>query len=188
VEERFIKPLQLVRTEPSTRRQFTNLAVGYVTVDSWIPLRLKQTTTRGGLGGGGRGADAQPVLIFNPGFEWTGGGYLTNAQDLAIWASALYRGKAMPGPYLDELLAPYPDVPKSPYGAAGLGVGIQHTKFGPAYGHGGTMPGYASAMNYFPDLKLSIAVQANAGDFDRLGVLLDLIEALQNARCASVPQ
>lgn len=199
VQERFVSPLHLIRTEPSTRRQFANLAIGYVTVDSWIPLHLRQTTLLDKDGGGGtthedaraggsRRADVQRVLIFNPAFEWTGGGYLTNAQDLAMWASALYRGKAMSGEYLDELLAPYPDVPKSPYGAAGLGVGIQPTKFGPAYGHGGTMPGYASAMNYFPDLKLSIAVQANAGDFDRLGVLLDLIDALLNARCASVSQ
>ena len=58
----------------------------------------------------------------------------------------------------------------------------------PAYGHGGTMPGYTSAMSYFPDLKLSIAVQANGGDFDRLSVPLDLIDALQSARCASVPE
>lgn len=48
------------------------------------------------------------ALVFNPVTEWTGGGLVTNPQDLARWAKALYEGKALAGIYRDDLLDAVP--------------------------------------------------------------------------------
>lgn len=169
VQDRFIGPLGLTRTEPSVRRRLARLVNGYVTVDSWIPLTGPCTLRNG-------------ALLFSPASEWTGGGYVTNPQDLAAWASALYGGKAMAGSYLETLATPAPGAPRDLGMTMGAGVGIQPTPFGPAWGHGGTIPGYTTAMNYFPDLGLAIAIQTNAGAFQRLASQLALIDALGFAR------
>lgn len=47
---------------------------------------------------------ADGVMVWHPGFEWTGGGLVSNARDLAVWGAALFGGQAMPGDYLDDLL------------------------------------------------------------------------------------
>ena len=49
--------------------------------------------------------------------------------------------------------------PESKYG---LGVIIRPSPLGITYGHSGFMPGYQTELVYFPDRKLSIAVQVNS--------------------------
>lgn len=43
----------------------------------------------------------------------------------------------------------------------GLGVSITQTQFGLAYGHEGWYPGYRTIMRYFPEHKISVAMQVN---------------------------
>ncbi len=39
---------------------------------------------------------------------------------------------------------------------------IPPSSAGPTYGHSGFMPGYQTELLYFPDMKVSIAVQVNS--------------------------
>jgi D-alanyl-D-alanine carboxypeptidase len=111
---------------------------------------------------------AEGTLAWHPGLEWTGGGLVSTSQDLARWGSVLFGGKAMPGPYLNELLNSVPVNPETPDIRYGAGVGIYRTgPFGPAYGHGGWIPGYVSSLRYYPDFGIAIAFQINT-DIDVL--------------------
>jgi D-alanyl-D-alanine carboxypeptidase len=49
--------------------------------------------------------------------------------------------------------------PDSKYG---LGVIIRPSAAGLTYGHSGFMPGYQTELLYFPEMKVSIAVQVNS--------------------------
>ncbi|MBV8601780.1 MAG: beta-lactamase family protein [Candidatus Eremiobacteraeota bacterium] len=154
LQRRFLGPLELNRTRPSNERRIPGLASGYL------------------LEGGpfGRGPDwpekvvVDGSLIFNPASEWTGGGLATNPRDLVRWSLALYRGKALAEPYLDELLTVNADVEsarKRVGGAYALGAIVRETEFGAAYGHTGGMPGYTGSMAYFPAHDLALALQVN---------------------------
>lgn len=179
VEKRFLKPLNLDRTEPSNRRELEGLAAGYTAADNPLGVPRKSTTQPG-------------VMAWNPAVEWTGGGFISTPLDLATWAKALYEGRALTGTYLGELLKGVPVVGfpitlitgELWYGA---GVGI-HAKspFGRKYGHGGGIPGYTSSMRYYPEHRFAVSFQVNTDvnpdDFaeameDRLaGVVADALK------------
>src|SRR5262245_1632375 len=92
--KRFLGPLQLKLTEPADHRHIPNLAAGYLSAKN--PFGLPEKITANGK------------LRYNPATEWTGGGLVSNPQDLVRWAKALYEGRALRKPYLDELLATDP--------------------------------------------------------------------------------
>jgi D-alanyl-D-alanine carboxypeptidase len=146
---RFLEPLGLNRTTPSDRRFLPGLASGYMAADNLFGFPSKTTSPDG-------------AMLWNPVFEWTGGGLATNSLDLARWGAALFGGKAMPGAYLNELLNAVPisrDTADIRYGA---GVAIYLTSpFGPMYGHGGWIPGYSSSLRHYPDHGVTIAFQIN---------------------------
>jgi D-alanyl-D-alanine carboxypeptidase len=105
---------------------------------------------------------AEGVMAWHPGFEWTGGGLVSNSRDLAHWGSVLFTGNAMQGRYLDELLNAVPISPDMPDIQYGLGVGVYRTgPFGPVYGHGGWIPGYSSSLRYYPEHGIAVAFQIN---------------------------
>ena len=105
---------------------------------------------------------ADGAIVWHPGFEWTGGGQVSNSLDLARWGSALFRGDAMPGSYLDEILNSIPINPDTDDIQYGAGVAVYRTgPFGPVYGHGGWIPGYSSSLRYYPDYGITIAFQIN---------------------------
>ena len=83
------------------------------------------------------------------------------ALDLARWGKVLYEGKAfdrsLMTPFLDGVPAKLG--PESKYG---LGVIIRPSPAGLTYGHSGFMPGYQTELLYFPEMKVSIAVQVNS--------------------------
>ena len=165
-ERRILAPLDLRYTEPQTGRRFDGLASGYLVRDNRFDLPEKV-------------AD-QGVMAFNPLTEWTGGGYVSNPQDLVRWARTLYEGRAMHAPYLEDLLG-------SGYRGAdaetvyGLGVYQIETDHGTALGHGGWFPGWRSSMYYLPDLHVGVAFQLNQDEPDHrprlLGELLALVAA-----------
>lgn len=153
-QQRFLAPLRLDLTTPSDRRELENLAAGYAAADNPLGLPAKTTVAPG-------------VMAWNPAIEWTGGGFVSNPRDLAAWAKALYEGRAMPGPYRDEL---FRSVPVTGFllslitGPIRYGAGVaiyEKTALGPMYGHGGGIPGYSSSMRYYPEHRFAVAFQVN---------------------------
>lgn len=122
VRQRFLEPLELHLTTPSDRRQIPGLVPGYVTGGDALGLPPK--TVEDG------------VMVFSPASEWTGGGLASNPADLVRWARALYEGRALSAPSLDELLTsvPWGDAEGVRYG---LGVIISETPSGCATGTAG---------------------------------------------------
>lgn len=146
VRKRFLDPLKLTLTEPSDHRDLPNIAAGYVSSSN--PFGLPEKITVDGK------------LRYNPASEWTGGGLVSNPQDLVRWAKALYECRALEKPYLDELLATDPkDEGKSHQ--YGLGVYITQSDLGTSYGHGGWLVGYLSHVDYYPAERVAAAVQTN---------------------------
>jgi D-alanyl-D-alanine carboxypeptidase len=96
----------------------------------------------------------------NPQFEWTGGGLAVTALDLAKWGKLLYEGKAF-DPSMLPVMLEGPQAKLGPESRYGLGVIIRPSPLGTTYGHSGFMPGYMTELVYFPDLKVSVAVQVN---------------------------
>jgi D-alanyl-D-alanine carboxypeptidase len=91
--------------------------------------------------------------------EYAGGGLISSSRDLARWAKALYEGRVLSAPRLQEMLAVLPSEGRAKYG---LGVEISSSGAGPVYGHDGSMFGYLTNMIYFPDFKVAAAFQINA--------------------------
>jgi len=148
LRRRILDPLGLTMTTPSDHKKLPGLEPGYIPADN--PYGLPPKTL-----------DENNEMIMHPGSEWTGGGLISNAQDLAHYARELYSGRALPGDYLDELLAPQPREPGKPLPAYGLGQGIRNSPFGVGYGHTGWIPGYTSIMAYYPKYDVSLAAQFN---------------------------
>ncbi len=136
----------LPRTEEQLGRSFTDLAPGHLGEDNAFALPAK--TAEDGL------------TAFNPRTEWTGGGYVSNSRDLARWAKILYEGRALDGPYLEEMLGSgyRGEDAEATYG---LGVYCADTPHGELVGHGGWFPGWRSTMYYHRDSGIAVAVQFN---------------------------
>jgi len=145
-EKRLLKPLKLTRTIPSTARTLPGVIPGYASTS-----RIFGFEGRSIIDG---------KFVFNPQFEYTGGGYASTAEDLARWAKDLYECKV----FNKEMLAQMVDAVPAKTGRGdkyGLGVQVRESNFGISYGHGGWFPGYLSEMEYFPDYKIAIALQVN---------------------------
>lgn len=149
IAERFLEPLHLTLTSPSDRPELPGLASGYMSETNSFGLPPKTTSSPG-------------VMAWNPGIEGAGGGFVSNAKDLVVWAKALYEGRAMKGDYLEDLLKSVPvseDDSTTRYGAAA--AVHEGGPFGPTYGHAGWIPGYCSSLRYYPDYGVGIAFQIN---------------------------
>lgn len=168
IRRRFLEPLQLKLTEPADRRDIAGLATGYLSPQN--PFGLPEKITSGGK------------LVYNPASEWTGGGLVSNPQDLVRWAKALFEGKALDKPYLDELLATDPK-DRDKASKYGLGVYITDSELGTSYGHGGWSVGYLTHVAYYPAQRVAVAVQVNTDiRDDLLGDVQALIkDVLQSA-------
>ena len=157
VQERLLKPLGLTATTPSSGRDIENLACG-VTSKDVPPFFLPGEVMKDGR------------YIFRPDWEWTGGGLVTNALDLARWAAALYGGKVLKKESLKKMLTLVETGPRTGF-RYGLGVMAYETDLGRIYGHGGIFPGFATQMEYLPRLGAALALQINAdstsGKLDR---------------------
>jgi D-alanyl-D-alanine carboxypeptidase len=167
VTERFLEPLGLSLTSPSDRLDLPGLAAGYMAAENPLGLPAKTTTDDG-------------RMAWNPAVEWTGGGLVSNALDLAKWGKALFEGRAMEGPYLDDLLRETPISPETHDVSYGLGISIYKTgPLGTRYGHSGWIPGYSSSLRYYPELRVAIAFQINTdiGIVDHSTALYDEMSA-----------
>lgn len=146
-QKRLVKKFDLHNTIPQDSRRIKGLIQGYAGPNN--PF------------GGKDAMIADGKFIINPQFEWTGGGWATNSEDLARWAKMMYEGKAFDSRLLPEMLEGVPAPMLGRDAKYGLGVIIRQTPAGTSYGHSGFFPGYLTDMMYFPDKKIAVAVQVN---------------------------
>ncbi len=148
VDSYFLKPYGLSDTEPSINQNIKNLAAGY-TGNFFANLF------------GEKVAELSKYNL-NPQFEWTGGGFVTNPEDLVTWITKLYNGKVLSKKSTMEMFSPVSrQSGQEDTSGYGLGTEIFETRYGRAYGHTGFMPGFQTFMAYFPDYNTSIAFQIN---------------------------
>jgi D-alanyl-D-alanine carboxypeptidase len=140
IERRFLKPLNLDHTVPSTDGSLLTTVNGYYQNKPLI---------------------AHGKFMINPQWEWAGGGFASTSLDLARWGHVLYSGKVLDSDSLALMLNSTSTGDGTKYG---LGVELEQTKLGKAVGHDGEWPGFLSDMKYFPDFKFAVATQVNADD------------------------
>jgi D-alanyl-D-alanine carboxypeptidase len=145
--KRLLVPFALKDTVPADSRSVPGLVQGYAGEKN--PFGGTDEMIKNGR------------FAINPQFEWTGGGWAVTALDLARWGKVLYEGKAFDTSLMSAFLDGVPAKlgPDSKYG---LGVIIRPSAAGLTYGHSGFMPGYQTELLYFPEMKVSIAVQVNS--------------------------
>ncbi|RYG16038.1 MAG: class A beta-lactamase-related serine hydrolase [Chitinophagaceae bacterium] len=150
INNQVIKPYKLINTEPSIKPKFERLATGYSGKESPFPFH-------GAMVKGGQ-------LLFNPQFEWAGGGFVSNSSDLALFAKELYHFKGISEASRQEMQKGV----KAKTGRDhqyGLALQIRPSKdFGWGYGHSGWFPGYSTDAEYFPDMDIALAIQFNTDD------------------------
>ena len=144
--DRILTPLKLTDTSPSDRPELRGLVCGYTSEDNIMALPVE--VARDGR------------YAINPQLEWTGGGLVSTALDLARWAWLLYGGRVLEDESLRRMLESVPMGEDSDR-KYGLAVMIRPSAHGPVYGHAGYMPGYVSVMAYYADHGLAMAVQVN---------------------------
>lgn len=151
----FLDPLGLTLTSPSNQRRLPGLAQGYGNGQN--PLLQGPRMI---------GADGQ--LNYDPSIEFTAGGFVTNAGDLARWAKALYTGQAVSQASVAEILAPPAGETATTGDRAYYGLGVRVRRSADAaqssYGHDGYIPGYQSSMRYYPAFDVAVAIQVNTED------------------------
>ena len=170
--KRLLKPLKLTDTLPQDGPRLKGVVQGYAGPNN--PF------------GGTDAMNVNGKFVINPQFEWTGGGYISTAQDLARWAKMMYEGKA----YSPDLLPQVLDGVAAPMLGRetryGLGVIIRKTQVGTSYGHSGFFPGYMTDMMYFPEHKVAVAVQVNTSVGRNLGkplsrLLVEMMEVINTS-------
>lgn len=149
VNEKILIPGKLVNTHPSLTRDIPNLPVAYSHLTDDL-FNMPEVVVNDGR------------YIFNPQFEWTGGGFASTTSDLAKWAKYYFEGKFFSNDMLTKIVTP------TKYGSeiggedkCGAGSFIFETKYGKAYGHTGFVPGFNTIFAYFPEHKLAMALQSN---------------------------
>ncbi len=152
IRSQFLIPYHLDGTEASDKREIAGLVQGYAGPDNFFG---RDTMIDSG------------VLIYNPQFESGGGGYVSTAPDLARWI-ALFGTSTLfsVDRWREASVATHSD-PQT--GAAyGLGIHIDQTPLGTAYGHSGYIPGYVSWTRWYEEASVAVAIQTNTSDQARL--------------------
>lgn len=149
IRRRITEPLGLARTVPSDRRVIPGLAQGYAGANN--PF-----------------IDADAMILpdgrfaVNPQFEWAGGGFATAAEDLARWTKLLYEGHVYPDTLLRQVIDGVDASSQLGRGVRyGLTTIIRASPLGVTYGHSGFMPGYVTDTRYWPEHRISVALQVN---------------------------
>ncbi len=173
LERRILKPLKFANTIPSDRPELPGVANGYAGPHNEL--------------GGYDASIVNRKMAVNPQLEWTGGGVASTADDLARWGFLLYTGKAFDPQLLPQVLDGVP-AKLGPNTRYGLGVILRDTPLGPAYGHSGFFPGYATEMLYLPNLKIALAVQVNITDPYPRGMVSLLLSAARHLQTAGLTQ
>ena len=141
-------PYILSNTSPANTRDLPGMASGYSGLDS--SFHLPQKVFQNGK------------YVFNPQMEWTGGGLVTTASDMALWARILYSGEYPTTDEVKQITTPSPFQTSIP-GCDGYGYAtiIWNLAGQPVYGHTGFVPGYLTIMLYIPGKDVAMALQVN---------------------------
>ena len=152
IDRNFLRPFGLSHTRAALSPSIAGLTPGYAGPKNFFGRDAMMESGR---------------LIYNPQFESGGGGYVSSAPDLARWIVRLASANAYsPSSWA---LASAPTHPPDDKGNTyGLGVHIDRTSLGTAYGHSGYIPGYVSWVRYYEVPGIAIAIQTNTSDKSRL--------------------
>jgi D-alanyl-D-alanine carboxypeptidase len=153
IEELLLKPLKLGHTAAQRGPLVAGLVQGYA--------GAKQP-----FGSFDAVQDEDGRLYFDPSFEGAGGGYVSNAVDLAHWVRHYFEGRAFDPALLPQVI----EGPAAPMLGRGVRYGLgailrEHAELGPVRGHSGYFPGYLSEMAYYADYGIGAAMQINTSDF-----------------------
>ena len=155
IRRRLLEPHRLSSVVPADRKAIPRLVRGYAGEGNFMGFDAVMNDGH---------------LILDPSFEGGGGGFVTNAGDLARWMPLFVEGKAFPARLLPDVLHGVPagqlDVGRD--ALSGLGVEIVQTPLGRAYGHGGFFPGYLSLVLWYPEVGIALAIQVNSSASDAL--------------------
>jgi D-alanyl-D-alanine carboxypeptidase len=148
LERKILKPFALRATSPSISRHIDGLVAGYLR-DALIPHWGIKT-----LGSDGR-------LVYNPSWEFTGGGLVSTSADLARFMKLLFDGRLLGAHALAEMQSGWPMEFPIPGHQYGLGVQMFDTNLGLIIGHSGQFAGYRSMAFYFRRSAIAVALQTN---------------------------
>jgi CubicO group peptidase (beta-lactamase class C family) len=112
--------------------------------------------------------------------SFSGGGLVSDAKDLAIWANALYGGRVVSGSTLNAILHSISDTADTYGNRLGYGIKMVNKIDGQwdFIGHNGSAPGYRTSMFYQPDRKMTISVLTNFANADPYIISRELYKAL----------
>lgn len=156
-------PFILSNISPANTRDLSGMASGYSSLDS--SFHLPQKVFQNGK------------YVFNPQMEWTGGGLVTTASDMALWARILYSGEYLTTEEVKQITSISPFKTSIP-GSEGYGYAtiVWNLAGQPVYGHTGFVPGYLTIMLYIPGKDVAMAMQVNT---DRLPAGTGLFRLLE---------
>ncbi len=147
-QKRLLEPFHLRNTYPSTQRALPGLVQAYVGDQNFLSLPPK--TVENGQ------------YAINPQFEWCGGGFVTNVEDMAFWMKWLHGGKVLDPEIYRQLVQPVDFRTGQPATAGyGLGTFVWQTPQGRFLGHAGVMPGYLTQAEYSEKYGFAVAFQTN---------------------------
>ena len=108
------------------------------------------------------GAQSRNALFSS---AWAAGPVVSTAEDLARWAQRLYGNRVLRKGSLEQMIDFHRPTPGEPFMSGyGLGTAEINAEFlggERVWGHLGWQPGYMTAMLYFPDHAVSLAVLIN---------------------------
>ncbi|MCB0615906.1 MAG: serine hydrolase [Phaeodactylibacter sp.] len=152
LQEQILGPLGLQHTFPSDKPDLPGLTQGYIGSNNILGFPRNKTVENG-------------RYAINPQFEWTGGGLVTNAEDLAKWMFSLQKGQVLGHRMLQEMRLPVSFRSGRPAESGyGLGCFVWQVGEGLHYGHEGLMPGHVTSVEYAADEGLAISIQANTDE------------------------
>jgi len=137
-----------------------------------LPGVVQGTVKLGRQLGVGPFAQQNDSFTYNVQFEWCGGGFASTAQDLAHWARVYASGKMFSQATRTQMFDAALARELGPESRYGLGVMMSPTRLGTFQGHDGFMPGYLTAMGYFPEHGIAAAIQVNTDDGRAVGMPL----------------
>ncbi|MEZ5041361.1 MAG: serine hydrolase domain-containing protein [Saprospiraceae bacterium] len=148
LEKRIISVFHLRNTYPSTQRDLPGLTQAYIGENNFFNLP-KKVVSNG-------------LYAMNPQFEWTGGGLVTNVEDLAYFLKWLHTGKLMSSVLYKQFVQAV-DFQTGLAAETGYGLGtfVWKASNDLFYGHAGVMPGYFTQAEYAKKGGFAIAFQMN---------------------------
>ncbi len=106
---------------------------------------------------------------------WAAGGMTATTADLARWVHMLSTDDIIDKGLLTTMATPT-SLSIAADTAYGLGIEKFETPFGEAYGHAGSIPGYASLLVHFPSTQTTVSVATNdeAGEPLLMGLAIEI--------------